>query len=255
LKKKLLITNDDGIQAPGILALYLAVKDHFDVAIAAPKQQKSGTGIGLTLHRPIDIEQIEWPHGTKAWSIDGKPADCVKLGCSVLLDYKPDMIISGINQGGNSGRNIIYSGTVGSAMESVIRGIPAIAFSCVDEENPDYEGVQKFIPDLVEHFFSHPLPKGTLANINFPNCPVESIAGLKYARQGLSYLLEKPYQCEKTQGYFISKQWDAHEEHNESDTTYLEQGFITATPIHVNEMTDLDHYHSHKQTFESSFPK
>ncbi|MDN3504051.1 MAG: 5'/3'-nucleotidase SurE [Rhabdochlamydiaceae bacterium] len=247
MKKKLLITNDDGINAPGILALYRAVKDHYDVVIAAPEKQKSGTGIGLTLHRSIGIKQVNWPDETKAWSIEGKPADCVKLGCSVLLDYKPDMIISGINHGGNSGRNIIYSGTVGGAMESVIRGIPAMAFSCVDEEDPDYEGVQKFIPGLIQHFFDHPLPRGTLANINFPNCRTESIAGVKYARQGLSYFLEKPFKCDKTQGYFISKQWDAHDEHDESDTSYLEQGFITATPIHVNEMTDLDHYNSHKE--------
>lgn len=247
-KRTLLITNDDGITSPGLCALYEAVKHDFDVIIAAPSKQRSGTGIGLTLHRPIHIHPHQWIDPCPAWKIDGKPADCIKLACSILLKKLPDMVLSGINPGSNAGRNALYSGTVGGAMEATIRGIPGIAFSCVNEINPDYEGAKRFITPIIHHFFNHPLPKGTLINVNFPD---SAYLGIKYARQGLSYILENPYQCKETKGYYISKKWDLHPEHEESDTTYLKQGYITATPIHINEMTDIDHYTTHKKHFES----
>lgn len=250
-KPLILITNDDGIDAPGIRALYDAIAPHYRVVVVAPDRQRSGTGIGLTLHRPIELKAVDWAVESPIWSATGKPADCVKLGIQVALGQVPDMVISGINLGSNSGRNALYSGTVGGVMEAVLRNIPGIAFSCVEEENPDYPLASQYIPPLIDHFFNHPMPKGTLINVNFPACKGEELQGIKYARQGLSYILDAPFQDEVSQGYYISKTWDNHDEHNESDTTYLEQNHIAVTPIHVNELTDLDHYHKHKGLFES----
>jgi 5'-nucleotidase len=249
---RLLISNDDGIFAKGLFALAKELKNHFEIAIVAPDRQRSGTGIGLTLHRAIGVEEVALFEGVKSWKTSGKPADCVKLGLSVLLDYKPDMIVSGINQGSNSGRNALYSGTVGAAMEGAIRGIPAIAFSSIDEENPDYEGISPFTAPIIKHFLKHPMPIGTVINVNFPNCKGSEIKGVKYARQGMSYYGEKPYFDSKELGYYISKQELLYDEDAHSDITYLSQNYISAVPISVKELTEMSHFNSHKELFEKS---
>ncbi|MCF7806831.1 MAG: 5'/3'-nucleotidase SurE [Simkaniaceae bacterium] len=251
-KPFILLINDDGIDADGLKSLYHALKKDYNIVIAAPAREQSGCGIGLTLHRPIQIDPVEWDENTLAYKITGKPADCVKLSLSVILDSKPDMIISGINHGSNAGRNALYSGTVGGIMEGAIRGIPGIAFSCTHEEQFDFETASRFIPQIVRHFFDYPMPAGTLINVNFPDCPQERVLGIKYARQGLSYIMDNPFQDELSKGYFISKQAADFEDHEESDTFYLKQGYITATPIHVNDMTDHNHYISHKSIFEEA---
>lgn len=250
----LLLSNDDGIFAKGLYALCVELSPYFDIAVVAPDRQRSGTGIGLTLHRAIAIEEVFLLEGVKAWKTSGKPADCVKLGLSVLLkDRKPDMVISGINEGSNSGRNALYSGTVGAAMEAVHQGTPAIAFSSLHEENPDYAGVAPFARRIILHFLNHPIPDGIVINVNFPSCETSQIKGIKYARQGLSYYMDNPYFDPKENGYFISKRFLNCKEHEESDSYYLAQNYITAVPIYVKELTGLAHFEAHKSTFNDSF--
>ena len=189
-KPKILLVNDDGIGAPGLKALWEALHDCAEISIIAPATEKSGAGLGITLRKPLLIEAVAWDKATPAWKVTGTPADCVRLGISTILDSIPDLIVSGINRGSNAGKTVLYSGTVGGVIEGTLRGIPGIALSCHDFENPDYGRTKRWISSLVAHLLEHPLPKGTLLNVNFPDTP--EILGLKLAKQGQSYWIEDP---------------------------------------------------------------
>ncbi|MFC2049541.1 5'/3'-nucleotidase SurE, partial [Chlamydiota bacterium] len=152
-RPKIILTNDDGIQAPGIKALWsvLHKADFADLAIIAPSTEKSGTGVSITWDKPLLIQEIKWPDHTPAWSVGGTPADCIKMAERVILDYKPDFIVSGINAGSNAGRNVLHSGTVGACIEGAFRGIPGIAFSCENGDSPNYHVAQKYVVELVHY--------------------------------------------------------------------------------------------------------
>jgi len=176
------------------------------------------------------------------------------MGMSVILNSLPDLIVSGINRGANSGRNVLYSGTIGGVIEGALRNVPGIAFSCADFVNPDYAKVQHLIYPLVRHLIEHPLPLGTLLNVNFPN--VQTIRGLKLARQGKGYWIEDPAQRVHPEGhsyFWHGGKWYEHEEHEESDVHLLKQGFATAVPIHISELTDLKLFHERKPHFDKLF--
>ena len=127
-KPKILITNDDGIFAPGLRSLWQALVDYADVSIVAPTDDTSGAGAGITIKTPLRVDVVPWENGTRAWKVNGKPADCVKLALGTILTEKPDLIVSGINRGSNSGRTVFCSGTVGGVIEGALRKIPGIAF-------------------------------------------------------------------------------------------------------------------------------
>ncbi|MBM3184535.1 MAG: 5'/3'-nucleotidase SurE, partial [Chlamydiae bacterium] len=164
----LLITNDDGIHAPGLRHLWESVRAFADVAIVAPIMEKSGCGMSITWGKPLRIQSVIWDNETSAWSLNGTPADCVKMALSVLLDRPPQLIISGINRGSNAGRTVLYSGTVGGTIEGALKGIPGIAFSFSDEEVPPLSATQEYIFPLIQYFLEHPLPSETILNVNFP---------------------------------------------------------------------------------------
>lgn len=244
----LLITNDDGINAPGIKHLWQAVHEEADVAIVAPLTEKSGCGLGITWTKPLHIHPMTWEKNTPAWSLNGTPADCVKMALSVLLDRQPDMIISGVNRGSNSGRTVLYSGTVGGVIEGALRGLPGIAFSFSDSEIPPSEVTKKYLFPVIRHFLANPLPIGTLLNVNFPyNCKDE-IKGFRMATQGKSRWLEAPDKRIHPEGapyYWLGGAWGTVEEDPASDVALLDQGYVTAVPIHVGELTcrvTLDKY-------------
>ncbi len=249
-KPTILITNDDGISAPGIWHLWHAMRDRANIIIAAPKEQQSGKGLSITLKSPIRSEVVEWEGALKAWQISGTPADCIKLSLSVLLDKKPDMILSGINQGCNSGRNVLYSGTVGALIEGTYKGIPGIAFSCREYYEPQYHEYESFIPAIVDHFLEHSIPKDTLINVNFPKHARHEITGIRYARHGQSFWVEDHLNTDGNDHHFGAK-WSHFEGDEESDVHLLRQGFITASPIRVGELTNHDHLADHKEIFES----
>jgi 5'-nucleotidase len=255
-KPRILITNDDGIFSPGLKCLWESLVDHADVSIIAPGTDQSGVGLGFTFRVPLEIDKVKWDQNTPAWKVNGTPVDCVKLGLSVILKEKPDLIVSGINQVSNAGRTVLYSGTVGGAIEATLRGIPGIAFSFEDMETPDYSVAQKYIYPIVKHTLDHPLPKGTLLNVNFPYTSKE-FKGIKLARQGRSYWVDTPHERihpEGTPYFWLGGKWDDHEEHPESDVALLKQGYITVVPIHVDELTDHKHLESRKASFEQLFP-
>ena len=253
-KLKILVTNDDGIEAPGLKFLWEALVDVADLYILAPSSEKSGVGLAITIRDPIHIQQVPWEKETKAWKVSGTPADCVRMGMSVILDFLPDIIVSGINRGANSGRNVLYSGTIGGVIEGSLRGVPGIAFSCVDFANPNYKITQPLIYPLIQHFIENPLPHGTLLNVNFPD--TQKILGVKLARQGRGYWIEDPDHRIHPEGhsyFWHGGKWFEHEENEESDVHLLRQGFATAVPIHISELTDLTSFHERKTHFNSLF--
>jgi 5'-nucleotidase len=251
-RPKILITNDDGIEADGLKYLWEALIDVAELYIIAPTSEKSGAGLAITIRDPIFIQAVPGEKGTKAWRVNGTPADCVRMGMSVILDSPPDLIVSGINRGANSGRNVLYSGTIGGVIEGVLRNVPGIAFSCVNFVDPDYKKVQHMIYPLVKHLIESPLPSGTLFNVNFP----DEIRGVKLARQGKGYWIEDPEQRVHPEGhsyFWHGGKWNEHDEHEESDVHLLKQGYATAVPIHVSELTDHRLYQERKSDFEERF--
>ena len=251
-KPHLLIINDDGIHAPGIKSLWKSLVELYTVTIIAPAIEQSGVGLAITLRKPLHIEKVSWEKDTIAWKVTGTPADCVKMALSVILDSPPDLIVSGINRGDNSGRNVLYSGTVGGVIEGTLRNVPGVAFSCADFDNPQFHVAERYVPQIVKYLLEHPMPKGTFLNVNFPDHP-DGIRGMKLARQGRGYWMENPDQRIHPEGrpyYWLGGKWGHQDENDESDVALLKKGFITAVPIHVEELTNHDLLNSRKAHFE-----
>lgn len=251
----ILITNDDGIDAPGIKSLWRALSDKADLAIVAPARDQSGVSLGITIRKPIQVESVQWENNTPAWKVTGTPSDCVRMACSVLLERKPDLIISGINRGANSGRVVLYSGTVAAVIEGVLRNIPGIAFSLSDFFNPNYAPFEKHIYPIISHVLDNPPPQGTFLNVNFP--VTTDVKGYRLTEQGKGYFVENPAKREHPEGYpyyWLGFEWVAHEEDKEEgDTTLLKEGYITAAPIHVMDLTDHAHFKKNKESFSRLF--
>lgn len=259
MKKRpfLLITNDDGIHAPGIRHLWETVHEYADVAIVAPQYEKSGSGLSITWTKPLHIQSVNWEASTPAWCLNGTPADCVKMALSVLLPKRPDLIISGINRGSNAGRTVLYSGTIGGVIEGVLKNIPGIAFSFSDFDVPPVAVTKKHIFPLIQHFLEHPLPSGTLLNVNFPfNCK-EGFKGFRMAKQGHGYWVECPDRRIHPEGlpyYWLGGKWSSSNEEPDSDVAVLEQGYAAVAPIHVGQLTDHDVFHQHRDLLSEKLP-
>ncbi|MDN3507344.1 MAG: 5'/3'-nucleotidase SurE [Simkaniaceae bacterium] len=248
----ILITNDDSIDSTGLRLLAEAASEIGNVTVVAPATEQSGKSVGINYLHPIRVQEIDWGDKFKVWKAEGSPADCVKLALGPLLDKKPDVILSGINFGSNSGRTVLYSGTVGGAIEGVMRGVPSIAFSCCQEEG-DLSHVKPYLTSLIEHLLEVDFHDGTLFNVNFPCHAIDEFSGIKFAKQGRGYWIEKPVEIDLPGGthYHLGGKGAAFEEDPASDVALLLQGYITAVPIHISELTDHDHYVAHQKTFET----
>lgn len=252
-KPKILLTNDDGIMSAGLKTLWEALIPYADLTIVAPVIDRSGTGLGITLRKPLHIESVAWDQNTPAWKVTGTPADCVKLALSVILEEAPDMIVSGINRGYNSGRSVLYSGTVGGVIEGGMRKIPGIAFSFEETIEPKFSSSKPHIFPIVKHILEEPLSQGTILNVNFP---AEIIKGIRFARQGKSYMLDDPDQRIHPEGdpyFWLGGKMEHFDEHEESDVALLKQGFATAVPIHIDELTDHALFEKRKKSFNELF--
>ncbi|MGC1307494.1 MAG: 5'/3'-nucleotidase SurE [Phormidesmis sp.] len=184
----ILVSNDDGIFALGIrtLANALAAAGH-EVTVVCPDRERSATGHGLTLHRPLRSDRVEniFDPAVKAWSCSGTPSDCVKLALDAVLPTAPDFVVSGINHGANLGTDVLYSGTVSAAMEGVLEGIPAIAISLTSFSYKNFQPSASFAVRLVCELEKHPLDLPILLNVNVPPVPAENIKGTVIVRQGI----------------------------------------------------------------------
>ncbi len=255
-KPYILITNDDGIHAAGIKHLWEALHPFADLAIVAPNVEKSGSGMGITFSTPLHIRPVEWKEETPAWSVNGTPADCVKMALSVLLKRKPDLVVSGVNQGSNAGRTIFYSGTVGAVIEATLQGIPGIAFSFYDFEFPPLGSVKSHLASITQHFLNHPLPPYSFLNVTFPSKCHEKIEGFRMAHQGKGHWVEDPEKRLHPEGapyYWLGGRWSHQTEHPDSDVALLEKGFLTAAPIHISDLTDHQLFAQHQDAFQTLY--
>ena len=196
-KLKILIANDDGIRSEGIARLAKAASKYGEVWVAAPERQCSGMSVRLTISAKarMAVYHYDFPADVQAaWSVDGTPADCVKVALRTLLPFTPDVVLSGINDGMNAGLDVCYSGTVGAATEAAMHGVPAIAFSMRDDKS--FAVTDHYLSDVMGELLRKPLPAGELWNVNFPTCPVSDCRGILYDRfpEKKSYY-ENYYEC------------------------------------------------------------
>ncbi len=257
-RPKIIITNDDGVNAPGIKALWHALKraNFAELYVIAPATERSGTGVSITWDKPILIQKVTTFEETSAWSIDGTPADCIKMGERVILKGKPDFIVSGINAGSNAGRNVLHSGTVGACVEGIFRGIPGIAFSCEDGQKPNYHVAEKYAPSLVQYVLANPLPSGCFLNVNFPHNVEDEVKGFRLTRQGKGRWSEDPYlhiNTESGPSYWLGGKPEELAEEEDCDIAWLRQGYVTAVPLHVHELTDRKELEHRQGKFEKYF--
>ncbi|MFH0887475.1 MAG: 5'/3'-nucleotidase SurE [bacterium] len=239
---KILLTNDDGIEAHGIRAVGKELCKIADVYVVAPEVERSTIGHALTLHKPVRAIPVRFQGAKKAWKILGTPSDCVKLGAKFLIKEKIDLIISGINRGANLGTDIFYSGTVAAAIEGTIIGIPSIAVSYCKNKRPyDYKAGAKFIARLAPMIHNFKLPKGNLLNINIPI--KDKIAGVKVTRLGVRRYeddIQERFDPVGNPYYWLQSEniTDEKSGKNDTDSDAIEAGFISITPIHY----DLTNY-------------
>lgn len=234
----ILLSNDDGVHAQGLLTLKEVLEDLATVYVVAPDREKSAVSHAITLHRPLRVEKIR----EKVFAVDGTPTDCIILGVNKLLKERPHLVISGINQGGNMGDDITYSGTVSAAMEGTILGIPSIAISLVVKEHRNYENAARFAKRLVEWIQTTPLPPDTLLNVNVPDMEkYEAIKGVAWTRQGKRVYNDSIDELVDPRGrkyYWIGGEpLEGIENDDDTDIGALSKGFISITPIHLD-LTD-----------------
>ena len=233
----ILITNDDGIHAPGIYALWEAMKELGEVTVVAPDTEKSAVGHAITLSNPIRIQKIERHGGFTGYAVNGTPADCVKIAVRSLLKDKPDIVVSGINSGANVGNNIIYSGTVSAATEGVFYNIPSVAISLDSIYGGDFNPSKTISKYVVNTVVKKGLPKGTLLNINIPNVPETQLKGIKITRQGDVFFRDWFEKREDPRGriyYWMSGEVVTPNSNSEMDSSALKSDYISITPIHYD---------------------
>ena len=237
---KILISNDDGYLAPGLMALYEALKDVAEVEVIAPEQNNSAKSNALTLHSPLYVTRAS--NGFRF--VNGTPADCVHIALTGLLDYRPDLVVSGINNGANMGDDTIYSGTVGAAMEGFLFGVPAIAFSQVEKDWHHLYAATRKVRELVQSMVQQQLISHTpfLLNVNIPNLPYEQIGAMKLCRLGKRHAAEKVIQQKSPRGetmYWIGAAGPVKDDADGTDFHATAQGHMAMTPLKVD-LTDHD---------------
>ncbi|MBN1541489.1 5'/3'-nucleotidase SurE [candidate division KSB1 bacterium] len=242
---KILLTNDDGIGAPGLAALVKSVSELGEVFVAAPATEMSAVGHAITLSDPLKVKEYFKNGDFFGYAVTGTPADSVKIAYWVLLKDvpKPDLLISGINLGSNTGINTIYSGTVSAATEGAILGIPSFAISLATFKNPDFSVAARFAQKLIPRLLENPLPQGVFLNVNIPAVKEEEIRGVQITRQGLANYGEEYHV--RTDPRNINYYWLTGEKMDiETDETVDDRAilnnYISITPIHY----DLTHYES-----------
>ncbi len=235
---KILISNDDGFQAPGIVALHAALKDIADVEVVAPEHNNSAKSNALTLAAPLYVREAH--NGFRY--VTGTPADCVHIALKGLLDYKPDLVVSGINNGANMGDDTIYSGTVGAAMEAYLFGIPAIAFSQMEKGWAHIDAAAQIARLLVQRIERERMLDGGafLLNVNIPNKPLDELKPLKVCRLGRRHAAEKVITQESPRGetmYWIAGAGGAKDSGEGTDFHATAAGHVALTPLQID-LTD-----------------
>jgi 5'-nucleotidase len=231
---KVLLTNDDGIHAPGLRALYQELKSDFQVYIVAPDSEMSAVGHAITLASPLRVQEVYKNGSFFGYGVKGTPADCIKIAVQELLEAAPDVILSGINLGANVGVNVLYSGTVSAATEGAFLGIPSAAISLDTRANPDFHFAARFSRELIRYISENGLRERTALNVNIPALPPEKIGGISITRQGVARFREKFERRIDPRGnvyYWLSGETPLEEGNPDADARALKEQRITITPI------------------------
>ena len=238
---KILLTNDDGILAEGLIALYEELKSDFDASVVAPETEMSAAGHAITLSNPLRVKRFKRNGVFFGYGVSGTPADCVKIGVQEILDHRPDMIISGINLGSNVGINILYSGTASAATEGVFLGIPSFAISLNTKNNPDFSFAARFSRRMIRFIMEKGLKEGTALNVNIPAIPEDQIKGISFTAQDLVRqrdVYEKRNDPRGNVYYWLASETPVEESIPNTDLKTLMEVKITITPI-TFDLTDL----------------
>ena len=235
---RILLTNDDGIDAPGLKVLgRIARQLSRDVWVCAPETEQSGAGHSLTLRRPLRLRRVS----SRRFAVDGTPTDCMVLAIhSILKDQPPDLVLSGVNRGGNMGEDITYSGTVAAAMEATILGVPAISLSQhigEDHTKAHWQTAEKHAPGIIRRLCDSGWPIGTLINVNFPDVPGGVVRGVEVTRQGQRKVGENLHERVDPRGrpyYWIGALKNNIKPRPGSDLAVVAAGSISVTPVHLD---------------------
>lgn len=235
MKPLILVTNDDGIVAPGIRNLVEVALEFGEVVVVAPDKPQSGQGHAITLNSPLRLNKMDIFEGVEAYECSGTPVDCVKLAKNVLLkDRKIDLCVSGINHGSNAAINIIYSGTMSAAMEASLEGINSIGFSLCDYQfNADFTASKHFAKKIITGVLKHSLPSCKLLNVNIPKGRIEDINGIRICKQGDGYWVEEFQEGTDPRGmkyYWLTGQLKNQDSHELSDIKALDENFVSIVP-------------------------
>ena len=235
---RVLLTNDDGLAAPGLLALARAMRSAADTFVVAPEHERSAASHSITLHKPLRVARaalgdIDVP----AWATNGTPADCVVLAVLDLLSTPPDVVVSGINRGANLGMDLVYSGTVSGAVEAVLFGIPAVSISVASFTDMHWEPAATFAATLAGEVKRHGLPPDTFLNVNVPNVPGSAIRGVEITRQSSRRYVSRLEKREDPRGrdyYWLTGSPDGGESEPGTDAWAVADGRISITPLRLD---------------------
>lgn len=234
--KKILITNDDGIFAPGLSKLIEIARPLGELTVIAPDSPRSGVGHAITLSTPLRLRELKSEEHYREFTCNGTPVDCVKMGLKILFDnQKPDLILSGINHGSNASSNVIYSGTMGAAIEGALEKVPSIGFSLLDySHQANFEPSLPYLTQMIKQALAHPLPKGIALNVNIPNVSHEEIKGVKVCRQADAYWEESyerrkdPFQMEY---FWLCGHFVGDDLAEDTDLYALNNHYISVVPV------------------------
>jgi len=238
----ILITNDDGVTAPGIRNLAEAVKDLGKIVVVAPDKPQSGMGHAITIGQPLRLHPVQFMDGVEAYGCSGTPVDCVKLAVDKVLHRKPDICLSGINHGANHSINVIYSGTMSAAVEASIESIPSIGFSLLDYSiEADFTAARKYVRILTQKMLTMPLDKHIILNVNIPPVADELIKGIKVCRQAYAKYEEDFVERKDPNNrkyYWLTGEFKNMDKGHDTDVWALENNYISVVPVQF----DLTNY-------------
>jgi 5'-nucleotidase len=235
----ILVTNDDGIYAPGIKQLAEIAAEFGDIIVVAPDKPQSGMGHAITINSTLRIQETKYHNAMLEYSCTGTPVDCVKMAVNHILKRKPDLVVSGINHGSNSSINVIYSGTMSAAIEGALEGAPSIGFSLCDYSiEADFTQAADYLRRIIANAIKNPMPKGVCLNVNIPKLKKEDIKGIKVARQAKANWVERFEERKDPYGrnyYWLTGEFVNFEpQSNDTDEWALANGYISVVPVHAD---------------------
>jgi len=249
----ILVTNDDGISAPGITALCKIASRYGDLIVVAPDKPQSGMGHAITINSTIRIQKTNYHPALKEFSCSGTPVDCVKMAVNHIIGHQPDLVLSGINHGSNSSINVIYSGTMSAAIEGALEGTPSIGFSLCDYSiDADFSAAEEFISRIIESALAKGMPPGTCLNVNIPKLPKEALIGVRVVRQARANWVEKFEERKDPYGrdyYWLTGEFVNFEpEALDTDEWALANAYISVVPVQAD--LTAHKYLTHLRYFE-----